>query len=470
MSAQVNASQLDTYDVDVIAKPVEQAASIANQQTFNKLITAGCNEGQVSASNECGGANFTLFQIVRALEHTVNEINGNGKVDFSLGSNSAQLSAILRTTAGEEFAAQADLANDFTNGQLSDLTSRLSALRQGAAGFNVAINNQQTNFNPQTRLGGGASADDQADLANNVGDGFSQWGGFFNFSSGTGERDATALENAFDQDFLKVNGGIDYRIDQHWVVGTTLGYSTQDLTFDGNQSIVDGSIESTGYNVMPFVLYQDDALYWSVSLGLQKMDLDTDRAIIIPSLVNTRAKGNTSAQTFSVFTSVGYAFTFDALIVEPYLEFDYLDITIDGYTETDVTNSGLALAVNKQKITSKELTIGLNFQYIFTPEFGVLIPNLNVQFRRQLDDSSRNISSLYADNAFATDFNLSTDQLDQSYYVISLGLTSVIRGGAQQQFGEASSGGIQAFINYQFVAGLDNYSQNIISAGVRYEF
>ena len=76
--------------------------------------------------------------------HTANELLLSGPTQFSLGGTREGLGFALRWTASEEFSSEESLADSFVSGQLSGLSSRITALRNGARGFNFAgLTNEQ---------------------------------------------------------------------------------------------------------------------------------------------------------------------------------------------------------------------------------------------------------------------------------------------------------------------------------------
>lgn len=448
---------------------LEETAAVANQLTYESLLQTGCDDQQRGESESCAGNQFTLFRNVRELVHTANELTGEGPTQFGLGVDLVGLGFALRWTAGEEFAAQGDLTRDFAAGQVGGLASRITALRFGATGFNVSglfyNNTKYSGCTGTNQCGGGASADPA----------FSPWGGFINGSYTYGNQDAKILEDAFDFDGIQINAGLDYRLSDVWVVGATFGYTDQEINFDATQSIVDGGVTADGISIMPFILYNSDTLFASLSLGYQQLALDSDRAIRYPSLnpdvesTDTRALAKTDADSISYYATLGYTFRSGALSIEPYTEYKYVDIAIDGFTETDINNAGFAFSVEKQKITSNEIAAGINFQYVMTPSFGVFIPYLDIQVRNELDSDSRQVAAVYAGSMSSTDFSLPTETLDDQYYTYAVGVSSVVRGSQKTSAGGAS-GGVSIFASYKTIQGLDDFSQEIVSGGIRVEF
>jgi hypothetical protein len=74
------------------------------------------------------------------------------------------------------------------------------------------------------------------------------------------------------------------------------------------------------------------------------------------------------------------------------------------------------------------------------------------------------VSALYAD-AFAqlvqsidADFNVPTDPPDEDYYTAAAGASVVL------------AGGLMGYVQYLKVLDLDDYSDTVITGGLRYEF
>lgn len=452
------------------ANAVEESSARANQATFNALLVqngGNCQAAQRGPTAECGGAEFELFTGTRSLVHTANEITGRGPIEFSLGLDISGLGEALRWRAGEEFAGQGSLTTEFVNGQLSGIASRVSALRFGATGFALQgfdINTgelAQRPDAPHLRHAGGASGDDA---------GYVGWSGFLNGSWGYGDKDATGNENAFDFEGYEVSAGLDYRLDDQWVVGATVGYIDREVDFQQIDSfVVDGGVETDGYSVAPFVLYQAGDFFATGSLGFQTVSFETDRFIKYPSLnpdvfgTNSRSVSDTDSETWSLFVSGGYTFYFGSFIVEPFVSVNYLDITVDAFTEQDLFGEATDLRVEEQEFESLEGSLGVKFIYALSTSWGVITPYVDLEWRTQFEDDSRIIEASYNEvGGVSSDasvrFRVETDELDDEYFTISAG--------AAMAFAQ----GWQGFVSYRTIEEQDNYSHEVISAGVRYEF
>ncbi len=466
---------------------LETAAALANQATYLSLIDAGCGqqptfgEGQEEPiENACTPQMFNLFENVRELVHTANALSRNGgPTEYSLNLDVEGLGNALRWTAGEEFSSQGSLNGEFVADQVANLSSRLKALRRGSKGFGVSyfgVNQPSRQIasvgNNNNQSGGGASADQ----------GFtsSRWGGFLNLDVGYGKKGASVFEDAYDFDGTKISFGADYRYDLNWVFGVTGGLTDQEIDFDSSKSIVDGGIETEGYSLMPYAMYQSDIMYASFSLGLQSQSIDMTRYIKYPSLnpnvssVNTISVSSTDSSTTSFFAEVGYSYNNAALVIEPFVSLANSSTTIDGFDERDINDLAFDLTVAKQKIDSLELSYGVKFQYALTPNWGVVVPYLDIQSHHQQEDDSRNISSTYSNlpsgQLDGINFNLPTSEIDNNYYSYTLGLSFVLRGDTFIDENGNSSGSIQGFVNYRTIEGISNYSEETISVGARYGF
>lgn len=464
---------------------VEESAAVANLATYRALLQDNggpCAALQREAAGECSGAVFRVFGNARELVHTANALTDSGPTDFSLGLDLAGLGAALRWTAGEEYSAQESLSAEFVGGQLSGLAGRIAALRGGATGFFLTGlppgDNSLASTEGAVLPGMGASADNAP-----AGETYSPWGGFLTGGYGRGDKSATGNEDAFDFDGFELTAGLDYRFGDNWVAGALLGYTDRKIDFEEvGRIVVDGSIDADGVNLMAFGLYYDDNWYASLATGYTTMDFDTDRAIRYPSLnpnvdsVDTRALSSTSSHTLTTSATVGYTYNpSPALGLEPYLKLEYAETKVDGFNERDVNNDGFDLRVDSQDFHSLEEIVGLRLQYTWAPDFAVLTPYASGEYHLELETDARRIDAQYRGLQgqlvpATARFSIATDPRDKGYTVWSVGLSAVLRGGRQRVADGEIYGGLQGFVVYRTISGLQHYSQEAVSAGLRYEF
>jgi uncharacterized protein with beta-barrel porin domain len=493
------------------ANDVERQAAAANQAAFVALDPI-CNPGGMfdqtpspdfqdldpadPAGGVCTETAFFVYVTARELVHTANELQNAGPTIASLRVDQQGLGTALRWTAAEELAAQGSMATEFANSQLANLSARLNALRFGARGFTVAGFYEPTQNDSELVArnrsgvrGGGASADeDQRET-------YSSWGGFINGSFGYGNKVDTDLENAFDFDGSELTLGLDYRFQSNFVLGAIFGYSEQTIDFDEAASdirVVDGGMESEGRSGILFGLFHGESLAASASLGVQTFDYDVTRAIKYPSLnpnvesANSIARSSPDADIVTGTFNVGYSFRAGRFTLEPYLGADYLDIEIDAFSEDHSVESlsgtqdddAFHLLVAEQSFKSLDATAGLRLQFTSTPQFGVIVPFVAIEAHKELENDSRIIRAGYAGLADANipglselfTFEVPTDEIDDSYYTWSVGVSMVLRGGRQRKYDGPITGGLMTFVQYKSLESLDNYEEQVITAGFRYEF
>ena len=444
-AAQANDLVYQTLDRD--CNPGGVLDTLANP-TFGDITARGQTPGPL-----CNQDTFFVYGNARELVHTANELQGaNGPTIASLGVDLEGLGTALRWTAAEELAAQSSMATEFTNSQLSSLAARISALRNRATGFGgVGRLELLRRSSPMV-----AQADDNSEPSQGAGgEEYSPWGGFLNYGFGHGNKLSTPLEDAFDFDGSELTIGLDYRFDNNVVVGGILGLTRQDIDFDESASaisVVDGVMESEGESLLLFAMSQGERVTLSGSIGLQSLDYLVSRDIKYPSfnpdtesIYQNALSEPTSESLFATF-GFGYAFTWDKVGLEPFLNIEYIDSTIDAFSEQRSLNQlgdptatrRFDLAVSEQKIESLKTSVGFRFQYVFTPRWGVFVPFLSAAAIREHEDTSRTITAGYAalkDVLGTSTFVVPTDAPDESYVTASAGFSLILRGGRERELG-----------------------------------
>jgi uncharacterized protein YhjY with autotransporter beta-barrel domain len=442
---------------------LERDAAIANDTAFVK-IRALCGLGPQNAAPTCTGATLTLFKRLRELEDTANELLGNrGETQFSLHLDPQDISEALRWTAPEEYAAQGSMASKFVNSQASVLANRFAALRFAASGVNLAqvgssgawnSNGFSYAYNGSAR-GGGAGADSSDSF-------FSRVSIFANGGFGSGEKAPTTYEDAFFFDSTEVSAGADVRLTNRLVIGILLGHTEKRVDFNAARSIVEGSIRGNGQSALAYLQYETDSAFVNLAVGAQHLSLGTRRRITYPSNnpdvlpIDVTSLSKTGASAFIATLGTGYSFHWRGLTAEPYLNVQNVRTTIAAFTEH--SDDGFDIDTPSQTIQSLEGSVGLRAQYAILNPFGVIVPYVYGEARRQFRDSARNIASGYSGDGGTTDFNLPTDDPVKHYYVVGAGGSVVLKYG------------LQGFMQYSRVLDYTNYTDHTVSGGIRWEF
>ena len=116
------------------------------------------------------------------------------------------------------------------------------------------------------------------------------------------------------------------------------------------------------------------------------------------------------------------------------------------------------MQVFDQDLESLQSVLGVNFTYVASTDFGVLTPYFTAEWYHEFEDDERNITAKYVFDPTNDVLRFRSNGADEDFFGISLGVNSVLKGGAQ------------LFLNYDTVLDLDDVTQHIFTAGVRYEF
>ena len=274
------------------------------------------------------------------------------------------------------------------------------------------------------------------------------------------------------------------------MLGGILGSSKQAIDFDeaaSEVSVVDGDIHADGTSLIFFALYQGERLTLSGSIGAQSLKYHIVRDIKYPSFnpdtdsVNSVANSHPRTDEHTATFDVGYTFGAKKGTFEPFLSAEYVDAAIGAFNEERsinlLSNESVSrrfdLSVSRQEFQSLDASLGVRFQYVVTPRFGVIVPYLTLEAHRQLADDARTITAGYAavrDVLGTNTFVVPTDAPDRSYSVASTGFSIVLRGGRQRKAGAPIAGGLSAFLQLKTVQNLLHYDDHVATGGFRYEF
>jgi uncharacterized protein with beta-barrel porin domain len=450
------------------AETLSNTMKSATNAVYNELKDKGCNDFEIQATSTCNSAIFGTWVNVRALVHTANQLAGSangqngGPTNFSLGIKPDDLVAALRWNAGEEYSAQHNALENFSHIESATLRSRVNSLYQGNKGFSLNGNA------PVSGMNAGDST-------------WSALGGFLNLGHQSGNLNPSDNEDAFDFSGTDISGGLDYRLNNHWTLGGMLIYNNQDIDFDATKSAADATVAMTGISLTSFLLYQTEHWYATASLGYQSSEFDTNRSVrytssnpLVPT-ADTVAISNNNAHSLNTSISAGYSVDLTPQwTLEPSLTLNHQQVTIEQFKERDTNNSSFNLLVYEQQFNSLEAVAALKLQYVFSNDYGVFTPFIELQNVSQNKAKARRIDAVYANIAntvsTAAHMQLFTDNLESNYSVFGLGVATVLRGASQKTLGAEASGGIQAFIHYHHYLDAGNYHQQVISGGLRYEF
>jgi uncharacterized protein YhjY with autotransporter beta-barrel domain len=436
---------------------LELAAAQADDAAYANLLKV-CGPG----GSGCTGSQLNLFIQLRELEDNAAQLLGIGENVFSLNLAARALGFALRWTADEEYSSQSSITNRLASNQFDAVTNRLNAVRfitqtQRFAHQGYLDDEQLADAGESS--GGGSSGDENLP-------GVGRWSVFASGSYGSGNKQPTTFNDAFEFSGQQFLFGADVRLSEHSVVGVLGSAVSQHADFNSEASITSGNVSGHGGGATVYFEQDWNTAYANVSAGVQRMSLDTRRLVAYPSnnpqepSVNTNFFSSTDATSWLATAGGGYSWYLRAFSATPYATLQYLGTRIGAFSESGSgTDPELALAVNGQSVTSLQSILGLKLNYAWSTPLGVFIPYGYGEFRHEFRDKSQIVNSHYVSSQSVADqFQLPTDNIDENYYEVGGGVITEL----PHRF--------QLYAQYLKVLQLQYYSYYAISGGFRFTF
>jgi outer membrane lipase/esterase len=378
----------------------------------------------------------------------------------------AQQQEAVRRLSGEQVTGQSSTAIDFSRVNVSGLTSRLAALRQGArgislAGLSITENGKQIPLETLAQaaralLGGGASSDEAGEslLGNKLGI-------FITGRYGRGDHARTANESGFDFDAKGVMIGVDYRFTNSFVLGAAASYGESDTDFYDDA----GGLESESVSASLYGSWYAERLYVDFLASYGKLDFDSVRRISYMDAagsVSATALGSTDGHLTTAAISMGYNLGRGGWTFTPNIALTGTRIKSDGFSETGAF--GLDLQYGKQEADSWDVQAGVMLGYVFNHKWGVLTPQIRASYVHQEQDRGE-VFVRFVNDPFSsapgrdldTGFIIRTDEPDSEFLRWGVSLSAVFKGG------------VSGFVDYQAFEGMRAISYGEFSVGLRYE-
>lgn len=291
------------------------------------------------------------------------------------------------------------------------------------------------------RYGGGAGDDD-----------FSRLGFWAKVDSDFGSLSDTPALAGFKFDNHNFVFGADYRLRDNWVVGSSFAYRHNNASFSANR----GETLNDSYTGNLYTSYNiTDALHVDATASYGGYSYETTRNINLAGIGSSVAKGSPNGGQYAFSWGGGYDFNLKALTIAPYARGEYMNLDIDGYSET---GSIAAVRFAKQNIESLTSTLGVQTAYTFSFPWGVLIPQLRGEWHHQYLDGQRLIQASFVDDPTGQNFTLAGAAPSRDYYTFGAEVSSVL------------PGGISAFLAYETLQGYTHIDSNKLMLGGRLEF
>lgn len=266
-----------------------------------------------------------------------------------------------------------------------------------------------------------------------------------------GSHDTTLSQPGFEFDNHNFVFGADYRISDNWVAGSSFAYRHNTADFDGGR----GETVNDTYTGTIYTAYNiTDAAHVEATAAYGGFAYDTRRNINFGGQSSV-AKASPEGGQYAFSWGGGYDFNIDAWTLAPYARGEYMNLDIDGYSES---GSQYAVRFGKQTIESLTSTVGVQTAYAFSFPWGVLIPQLRGEWHHQFMDGQRRIETGFVADPSGQTFVMTSDGPSRDYYTFGAEVSSVF------------AGGISAFLAYETLQSYTSINSNKLMLGARLEF
>lgn len=377
----------------------------------------------------------------------------------------AKIAATLKAVTPTNFDSGIDTGRQAVYAQIKTLSNRLKALRSEESDKNKVAQLQFFDGNQWVQTGdllasNSNTMNDAAPenaLLNN-----SRLGFFVNGIFMDSEQESTDNEGGSEFSSQMLTLGIDYRFTNNFVGGFAFTYSTGETDFANNK----GDLSTSGSNFMAYGSYFIDAWYLDATIMRGGTDHDQTRRLVCDASCVTTFDQTASAKYYGDSTgftlATGYDFSFNALSVTPFAQLASTKINIDAYKESmsDPSGPGAAYGIDLKEQSRSMLifSLGSQLRYVWAQNWGVIVPHLDIELIKELDDDDSVITGNFVGNVATTkDFKLTTNKVDSSYAFIGFGASAQLQNG--------NSG----FFNIRMLQGYQYLDQVIYSLGWRWE-
>lgn len=275
---------------------------------------------------------------------------------------------------------------------------------------------------------------------------FSRLGSYSDLSYGFGDHGTTSKTPSYDRDIFSFTLGADYLVSPVVVVGGAVAFSDSGNDFSGNI----GSLDSKAYSIAGFgSWYWADTGYVDTILRYARHDYDSRRRDTVGGV----ATGDTDGDEFSLSVGSGYDYTLRGWSAGPTARLNYIVVSIDGHHER---GSAEALAYESQTVKSLNTNVGVQVSRAVNTNFGVILPQGNVEWVHEFEDDGRRIGARSASGGGS--FIVPVDERDSNFVRVSVGANLLFASGRM------------LFLRYEGEFSRENVNYNIVSLGARMEF
>lgn len=187
-----------------------------------------------------------------------------------------------------------------------------------------------------------------------------------------------------NSDGLGVNLGGTYRLNEQWRVGLALGLQQQTLEVGE----LDSEYDLRSYLLTAFGQYQQGRVWADAGLSVGYLDYNDLNRQFALGITSRSEKGETDGHLWALSGRLGYdlANAGTGWRVSPFISGDYVQVDVDGYSESGMRSTALNYA--NQKRDSQRLGLGLQANYQFSAATEIFA---EIAREREFEDDRRDL-------------------------------------------------------------------------------
>ncbi len=278
-------------------------------------------------------------------------------------------------------------------------------------------------------------------------------------------------ERGYEESQKNAELGLDYRLNDRTTLGAWLHWRSADVEFDteapniGFTPAADaGKLDSSATGVTAYVSTTVGAHHYiDAAIGYSRLDQALQRhsvfqessRTVAQTTVNTRADVDGTESWASL--NWGYAASLQAWQVQPFVGLTYVSSKLDNVTERDLSNSGLAMAMDfadRSRLTGQ---LGVRVSRVISTSASVLVPHARFEFVSGLDSERSRSRVRYVNDPDNNWLTLTGSSPDDSYFDLAVGFSAIL------------PNGWIPYLEYQVTTGAQDLDRYRIAAGLRVE-
>ena len=279
-------------------------------------------------------------------------------------------------------------------------------------------------------------------------------------------------ERGYENDFWGIEAGTDYRINDRFVVGGLITYEESELTFDAENPGVNfipsplgaGEINRDGLSFTVFGSFDlGERAYFSASAGYISSDFKSTRNVVFQESNRTvpqtdvAVRASYDGSEYWASAGIGYTGNLGSWSYGPYAGAIYSRAETDAFLEEDLSDSGLAMAVDKYKRDSLLGQLGLRLSGSIPSGMGVFIPQFRVEYEHEFARDPKTARTAFQQDAGGNVYRLAGDSPDRDSINLGLGIMAIF------------PNGWLPFFDYQVLLGNDDRDRYRLTLGLRKE-